>query len=277
MLTFDEALAAAAEMAEAARGLAHATLDFDHPEQTHEVIGDLHGSVHASKQVLTQLASTHERLSNRATDDAKNPAAGTRDANTAATELRQAAAFIGQAERHLDTASATAGQIVWHAEPVPQAQRDHINVVFLQGAEADRILDTITLQGADAAIEELAGHDYGDETVDAALENGYTYDEPPVGSLDKSARRGIYTLVYNPFMGHVGLYRERDRPPDPVLLALEDPPRHRVRETPAPSPVQAGPVHAEQVPALSRRERLGTPTVDRPAHVKHPAVRGLAL
>ena len=53
----------------------------------------------------------------------------------------------------------------------------------------------------------LAGFDYGEETTGAAMANGYVYDEPPTGALDKQATSGEYTLIYNPGLGHVGLHR----------------------------------------------------------------------
>lgn len=276
MPTFHDAVADASEVSEAMRGLAHASRTFDRPEQMYAVLGDLLGSVRSLEQVLGQLATAHESLSDRATDDAGDGAAGRSDAAAAALELRAAAALIGEAERCLDAGMGAAGRIAWHADPVPEVRREFINVVFLQGEEADRVLDIITTQGADAAIGHLAGHDFGDETLDAALENGYVYDQPPVGSLDKTATRDVYTLVYNPFMGHVGLYRERDALPDPVLIGLEDPPRHAApAATAAEAPVHAGPTIAEQPPERSRRERLGTPTVNRQAYLNRPTARGI--
>ena len=98
-----------------------------------------------------------------------------------------------------------------------------ISVVFLQGSEAYEVLDLIDREGTDAAIEHLAGFDYGEETVQTALENGYVYDEPPTGALDKVATRDVYTLTYNPFLGHVSLLREHGALPDPALLGIDTP------------------------------------------------------
>jgi hypothetical protein len=112
------------------------------------------------------------------------------------------------------------------------AGRRWISVVFLQGSEADEVLDLIDRDGTDAAIEHLAGHDYGEETTQAALENGYVYDEPPTGVLDKVATRGAYTLTYNPFLGHVSLLREHDAQPTPALLGTDP-------STPAPAPARS--------------------------------------
>lgn len=98
-----------------------------------------------------------------------------------------------------------------------------ISVVFLQGSEADEALDLIHREGADAAIEHLAGFDHGEETVRAALENGYVYDEPTSEALDKVATRDVYALTYNPFLGHVSLLREHGALPNPALLGIDIP------------------------------------------------------
>ncbi|WP_025155412.1 hypothetical protein [Leifsonia aquatica] len=268
MPTFDDAPADAAEMSEAKRALAHATRRVDQPEQMYQVLCDLLGSVRSLEQLLGQLATGHDTLIDRTTNDAGDGPAGRSDAAATATELRAAAALISQAERHLDAGMGAAERIAWHSEPLPEVRREFISVVFLQGKEADQIIETITLHGADQVIELLAGHDFGDETMKAALENGYVYDQPPVGQLDKTAICDMYTLVYNPFMGHVGLYRQHDALPDPVLIGLEDPPRHAAPSTAAEPAATRG---AER----SRRERLGTPTVNRPPAVSHSVERGL--
>jgi hypothetical protein len=107
------------------------------------------------------------------------------------------------------------------AERRPSAAPRWLSVVFLQGAEADMVLDLIDQQGTDAAIEHLAGFDYGEETTQAALENGYVYDAPPNGILDRTANATIggsgYLLTFSPFLGHVSLLRKYDVTPDPAL------------------------------------------------------------
>ena len=107
--------------------------------------------------------------------------------------------------------------------PEREPVRRWVSVVFLQGAEADEVLDLLDRDGADAAIEHLAGYDYGEDTVQAALENGYVYDAPPTGMLDRTATRDVYTLVYSPFLGHLNLLREYDAVPDPALLGIDNP------------------------------------------------------
>lgn len=98
-----------------------------------------------------------------------------------------------------------------------------ISVVFLDGADADKVLDLIHASGPDAAIEHLAGYDYGEDTVRDALVNGYVYDNPPRGALDRMAAKDVYTLTYSPFLGHVSLLREYDAVPDPALLSIDTP------------------------------------------------------
>ncbi len=107
--------------------------------------------------------------------------------------------------------------------PEQEPVRRWVSVVFLQGAEADEVLDLLDRDGADAAIEHLAGYDDGDDTVRAALENGYVYDAPPTGMLDRTATRDVYTLVYSPSLGHLNLLREYDAVPDPALLGVDTP------------------------------------------------------
>jgi len=115
------------------------------------------------------------------------------------------------------------------AKAAPQATPRWISVVFLDGSEADDVLALIRREATDAAIEHLAGHDFGEETTQAALENGCVYDTPPTGALDRTATKDVYALTYNPFRGHVALLREHDALPDPVLLGIDTP-----RPSPAP-------------------------------------------
>ncbi len=121
-----------------------------------------------------------------------------------------------------------------HSEAAPR----WISVVFLEGSEADEVLDLIRREGADAAIEHLAGFDFGEETTQTALENGYVYDTPPTGKLDRTATSAVYTLTYNPFMGHVSLLREYDI--EPVLSDSELTARTRAAVRPSARQNRAG-------------------------------------
>ena len=269
MPTFTDPVADAAEMYEAMRGLAHASLVLDKPERMYGMLGDLIGAVRSLEQVLGQFAKGHTDARGRAANDAGDRAAGAQDALTAASELRQAAALIGEAERRLDAGMAAAGRIAW--QPMVQtseAPSRLINVVFLQGGEADHALELIEAGGADAVIQELAGYDFGDETVDAALENGYVYDSVPVAQLDRVVTLDAYTLVYNYDHRHIALYRAEGSLPSPVLLGIAEP-RHAASATVN----EPGNTAAESRQA--RQERLGVPTINRQRYVNRPAMRSL--
>lgn len=174
-------------------------------------------------------------------------------------------------EWRLDAASQHSGRIAWHPdnpEPAADAGRRWINVVFLEGAKADEVLDLIARKGADEAIEHLAGHDYGEETTQTALENGYVYDEPPRGALDKAATRDVYTLTYSPFLGHVSLLREHGALPDSALLNID---------TQAHVPVVAEHQVARPLAPASPRERPSNEWFTRQPGAAPAQGRGLAL
>ena len=84
-----------------------------------------------------------------------------------------------------------------------------MSVVFLQGEEADAVLDMIDRIGPEAAIRHLSQWDYGNETRDAALVNGYVYDEIPQSPTDRVIRdnASAYALTYNHHFGYVSLLR----------------------------------------------------------------------
>ena len=205
----------AAEASEALRGLAHATIRVEQPAEMYGVLGDLLAGAQSLRQVLDQLAAAHVTGQPRAFNDDGDPTAGAKDALAAADELHQAATLIDAAHDRLDAAMSAAGRIAWHEEPV--TSRRWVSVVFLQGEQADQVLDLIQREGTTAGIEHLKQWDYGQETTDAALANGHVYDTPPVGSFDRTVTEGEYTLSYEPALGHVSLYRAYDVPPDPDL------------------------------------------------------------
>ncbi|UUE19395.1 hypothetical protein [Microbacterium sp. J1-1] len=237
MPTFDDPLSDASETSAALRGLAHATRAFANPADTYPVIGDLLAGVRSLRQVLDQVAAAHIAPRARAHDDAGNQHAGATFALAAAHELHQAGTLLDDVGARLDAASQHSGRIAWHPTNPTELSNESlqsavsgegsgvrwISVVFLQGSDADAVLDLIDREGTDAAIEHLAGFDYGDDPVQAALENGYVYDQPPAGQLDKIATRDVYTLTYNPFLGHVSLLREHGALPDPALLGITTP------------------------------------------------------
>ena len=152
------------------------------------------------------------------------------DALTAADELRQAARLLDQSYDRLATGFVAAGRVAWHHDPAPETHATEamdqtwVSVVFLQGDDADEVLDLINTHGTQAAVEHLSGWDYGEETTDAAMENGHVYDLRPAGVLDREVRDGDYQMTYNHSFGHVGLYRLHTIEPGD---ALEDQPTRR--------------------------------------------------
>ncbi|MFB9309757.1 hypothetical protein BJY17_000788 [Agromyces hippuratus] len=111
--------------------------------------------------------------------------------------------------------------LVQHAPP-----SRWISVVFLDGDDAETVLELIDLAGPVEAIRHLEEWDFGDETTEAALENGYVYDDIPAGRLDRTAvdETGHYALTYSPHYGYVSLLRSYDASPDPTpAVALERP------------------------------------------------------
>jgi hypothetical protein len=143
--------------------------------------------------------------------------------------------------------------------------RRWVSVIFLQGDEADQVLDIIDRDGTDATIDHLAGYDFGEETTRAALENGYVYDQPPTGALDRTATKDEYTLTYSPFLCHVSLLRTHDTTPDPTL-------RHSV--TPDPAPARRT---VEREPARTGRRAEATDWFARRPGASASQGRGLGL
>lgn len=184
--------------------------------------------------------------------------------------------WVAEAARTNADALTELTELTEPAEPAPASEasepgRRWISVVFLQGEEADQVLDVIDRDGTAAAIEHLKGWDYGEETTRAALENGYVYDEPPTGALDRlvTSEDG-YTLTYNQFAGHVGLLREYT----PATDALDEP----VLASEAIGGIGAPAPEAKQR-AVSERSRRAPD----PSWFEHPGVaavkqsRGLSL
>lgn len=219
MPTFHDPIHDAEEASQALRGLAHATRSFEDPADTYAVIGDLLGGAGSLRQILDQLSRTHLTHQNRAFDDAGNPQVGAQAALEAADALHQAATLLDAVYTHLDAASQASGKIAWHPASAPEPVHRYVSVVFLQGEEADRVLDLIKAGGPGAAIDHLSAWDYGEETTQAALVNGYVYDTPPTGALDSTAERGEYVLTYNRDFGHVSLLRSFT--PEPASAVSE--------------------------------------------------------
>jgi len=219
MPTFYDPGADAGEAAEAMRGLAHASRNFEHPQDMYGVLGNLLSSVRSLRQVLDQLATAHAAKQPLAFNDGGNHVAGSNEALAAAGELHQAATLIDQAEEHMNSAMSAAARIAWHAEPNPQpiAAERWVSVCFLQGDDAEEVLQMIDSEGIDAALGYVKNWDYGDETTQAALENGHVYEHPPTGPLEQEVRDGDYVMTYSHSFGHVALYRLNEINPDDAL------------------------------------------------------------
>lgn len=250
MPTFFDSTADAAEASEALRGLAHASRTFDQPAQMYGVIGELSSGLRSLHQVLEQLADVHERKAAHAFNDDGNHAAGVRDALTTAEELRHSARLVDQAYDRLAEGFIAAGRIAWHPEPAVDetAPSRWINVVFLQGDEADRPLRILGELGHVDAVDYLAQWDYGEETTQAALENGYVYDDPGQGTNDRVMMSGDYALVVNPHVGYVSLLR-RHPERDASAEAIDE-----------PSPTRDGPELLVSYSSPGASERRDVPT-----------------
>ncbi|WFF32367.1 hypothetical protein FAM19024_001824 [Propionibacterium freudenreichii] len=276
MPTFFDSTADAAEASEALRGLAHASRAFDQPAQMYGVIGDLSSGMRSLRQVLDQIADVHERKAAHAFNDDGNHEAGVRDALAAAEELHLAASLVDRAYDRIAEGFIAAGRIAWHPDPAVEeaAPSRWVNVVFLQGDEADRPLRILGELGHVDAVDFLAQWDYGDETTQAALENGYVYDEPGDATNDQVAISGDYALVVNPHLGYVSLLR---RYTEPGAEAQE-------AEQAGPSPMRDGPELLVSYSSPGAPERADLPTAKRDGSWFEPAkiaavkqARGLGL
>lgn len=217
MPTFTDPQADAREAAEALRGLAHATITIEDPRVMYEVMENLLASTRYLAQVTDQLAQNHHRSAARATTDHGDPIAARTLLSDTIDALRTASAHMDQAEVSLDQTSGKAGQIAWKPD---DPQHRWVSIVFLQGEDADPVIEIIDRQGTDAAIEYLAAWDHGEETVSDAMENGYVYDTAPHSAADRLATSGDYALTYSSALGYVGLSRRIDAPnPDPEAPA----------------------------------------------------------
>lgn len=238
MPTFDDPLADAVEASEALRGLAHASRVFDDPADTYRVIGEIVSGVRSLRQVLDQIAAIHLRHQNSVSADDGNRAAGAQAALAAAAGFRQAAALVDQADDRISAAFSQSGRIVWH--PPARTVERWVGVVFLQGDEATEVLDRIDQDGVAAAIDYLAGWDYGDETTETAMVNGDVHDTPPAYAGDRQVDAGGYVLTYNPRAGHAALYRRHEIPAGDALDATGEEPIAR-RDRGGPGRVRLAP------------------------------------
>lgn len=106
------------------------------------------------------------------------------------------------------------------ATSAAEAGRWH-SIVFLQGEDADHVVDLIEREGPAAGVDHLSQWDFGDETISAAKMDGHVYDSPPTDAWSREHRQGDYHLSWSPPLGHVSLSRfVRPEPSVPTASAL---------------------------------------------------------
>lgn len=227
MPTFEDPAAEAAKASETLRALTHTTRGVENPSELHNVLGDALDSVRSLRQALDQVARAYETHRARAGDDNGDIAAGARFVFTVSSELYDAAQLLDGVEAGLNIASHASGNIIW--QPAETSTPRYISVVFLQGEDADRAFQMMDELGHVDAIDHLSGWDYGEETTQAALSNGYVYDAPPVAQFDHVVSSGEYTLIANPSYRYISLLRTYHPAPDPTHApapAEPQPPSH---------------------------------------------------
>lgn len=267
MPTFNDPAADAEEANAALRGLAHASQHIEDPEQMYVIMGDLIGGLRNLDQVLDQLAEAHERFADRAVTSFNDHAGGEAVSAETAAALRDAALQISDAEEALDKASGHARNLAWRrqapsgppereepaatgARQAEEAPSRWVSITFQDGDDADRALLILAELGHVDAIDYLAQWDYGDETTQDALANGYAYDEVPAFHHDQVLTSGDYAMVVNPGLRHVSLLRKFQPDPGDAL----DP-------EPAPEP---GPVEKSGPELLVAYASPGAPKLRHP-------------
>ncbi|WP_194396248.1 hypothetical protein [Microbacterium atlanticum] len=188
------------------KDLAQATIAIDNPADLHLVVDELLGSLRSLVQVADQLAHAHMHHRGRARTHDGDAALGAHEADGATWALVRTRELLHAAQGATDLASQDSGQIAW--APIEKSER-WVNVVFQQGIDAHEALDILERSGAQAAIRHLSRWDYGDETTEAALANGYVYEGIPHCPTDHTAEDPAsgYALIHNPTLGYVSLVR----------------------------------------------------------------------
>ena len=74
----------------------------------------------------------------------------------------------------------------------------YMEIVFMQGENAEEVLTILEAQGEESAMEFLLQWENGDD-------NGEIYDQNPGGSCDSVYQRGDYIMTYNLSLGYIGL------------------------------------------------------------------------
>ena len=125
MPTFSNPVQDATETRQAVRALAHASRAFADPADTHQVVGELLGTLRSLEQVLEQVAAAHVLHQDKAFLDNGDHEAGVDEAWAAANALRRAAELVQSAETAVDQASQHSSYIAWH--PAPVASRPELD------------------------------------------------------------------------------------------------------------------------------------------------------
>lgn len=125
MPTFSNPVQDATETRQAVRALAHASRAFADPADTHQVVGELLGTLRSLEQVLEQVAAAHVRHQDKAFLDNGDHEAGVDEAWAAANALRKAAELVQSAETAVDQATQHSSYIAWH--PAPVASRPELD------------------------------------------------------------------------------------------------------------------------------------------------------
>lgn len=109
----------------------------------------------------------------------------------------------------------------------PPVEQRWMGIVFMQGEEANAVLDMTDKDGPGTAIQHLSQWDFGDETRDAALVNGYVYEKVPWSPTDRVVhdKSSEYALIYNHQFGYVSLLRRFDPVFEDVLESVAPTPR----------------------------------------------------
>lgn len=88
------------------------------------------------------------------------------------------------------------------------------NIIFLQGSEAEKVLEMVLNQGERKALEHLKQWDNGESPVE-------TCEGMPWGTKDRIYRNESYVMSYNMDLGHIGLAKIPKEDKKKLILALE--------------------------------------------------------
>ena len=116
MPTFEDPIADADELGQAARGLAYATRHIESPQDTYEVLGSLHQALSGVQQSLRQLSAWHARHAQFAATDDGNREAGQEHAVKASAWLTIAASSTEEVLQVVMNAQSENGRIAWQPD-----------------------------------------------------------------------------------------------------------------------------------------------------------------